>query len=49
MFLGTLGKSIIGNMSTRKGSLQQEEDIIIWIIWIKILSATPSFKQYQDY
>ena len=26
---------------------EQEEDIIIWIIWIKLFSSIPSFKQHR--
>ena len=30
-------------------SREQEEDIIIWIIWIKFFSSAPSFNQYGNY
>ena len=32
-----------------KESPEQEEDIIIWIMWLKIFSPAPSFKQYRNY
>ena len=32
-----------------KDSQEQKEDIIIWIIWIKIFRPTPPFKKYLDY
>ena len=41
---GFLGSILFGTLGT---SWEQEEDII-WIIWIKIVSSIPSFKQYQD-
>ena len=30
-------------------SEEQEEDIIIWTIWVKVFSFFPFFKLYRDY
>ena len=32
-----------------KDSQEQKEDIVLWIIWIKIFRPTSSFKKYLDY
>ena len=32
-----------------KETLEQEENTIIWIIWIQYFNSAPSFKQYWDY
>ena len=41
--------SVVTGIATR-GVMTAEEDIIIkWIIWTKIFSSTPFFKQYPDY
>ena len=51
MLLGILDPSMLENMLTGKGIMRAGRgvaDIIIWIIWIKLLS-NPSFKQYRGY
>ena len=54
MLLGTLIASMLENIFTGNGAMRAGEGviragrgIIIWIIWIKIFSSTPSFNNIQ--
>ena len=49
MLLGTLGATMLEKCLLKKELWKLKEDIIACVMWIKIFSSAPSFKQYPDY